>query len=183
MRSASAITNTRTRASKGRSAAWRTTSSRTSATRISCAPRGSTQAMSGCTPDSTRRRVSSGSVGIAGDQRRRELPRRRALAAAGRPMEEVGVRQRGGVAQARLERDAQRGAGPRWRPGPSCHTCSNARHDIRCAPPPPGELPSIRTYRPEVPLGELVICRRNRALKLFALALEPVQLSARERPA
>ena len=83
--------------------------SRTSSTRISCAPRGSTQAMSGCTPDSTRRRVSVGVLGVARDQRRRELPRRRALAAAGGPVEEVGVRQRGRVAQGRLERDARAG--------------------------------------------------------------------------
>ena len=61
MRSASTITNTRLRASNGRIAAWRTTCVRTSSTRISCAPRGSTQVKSGCTPDSTRRSASCGS--------------------------------------------------------------------------------------------------------------------------
>ena len=62
MRSASAITNTRTpRLERAAAPPGARSRSRTSSTRISCAPRGSTQAMSGCTPDSTRRRVSSGS--------------------------------------------------------------------------------------------------------------------------
>ena len=51
MRSASTITNTRRRASNGRSAACCTMRVRTSSTRISCAPRGSTHVRSGCTPD------------------------------------------------------------------------------------------------------------------------------------
>ena len=61
MRSASTITNTRRLDSNGRRAAWRTMRVRTSSTRISCAPRGSIQVRSGCTPDMTRRSASAGS--------------------------------------------------------------------------------------------------------------------------
>ena len=109
MRSASTITNTRRRDSNGRSAAWRTIRVRTSSTRISCAPRGSTHVRSGCTPDSTRRSASAGSSDPAEISAAAKALRGPPLAAAGRPVEEVRVRERGLVAQARLERDARAG--------------------------------------------------------------------------
>ncbi len=65
-----------------------------SATSISAAPEGVTQVRSGCAPRATRSATPSGSRAPSREQRRGERARDCALAGAGGPVEEVGVRGR-----------------------------------------------------------------------------------------
>ena len=124
-------------------------------------------------------RPAPGRVGVrraGGEQLGDERPRRRrACPEPGGAGEEVGVR-RG--SRARPPAPSARPAGPRWRrrgvSGSSVIGRARPPAPAR-APPRASPSPSTTTMRSGVALGELVVGRRDGALQLDALGLEPVR--------
>ena len=179
MRSASTITNTRLRDSNGRSAAWRTM------LRAHVVDQDVVRAARldpGEVGMHARQHAPLGVLGIVragGDQRRRERARRRALAAARGPVEQVGVRERVLVAQRRLQRDA--------RARLVLERLDHARHlqprehvRVHLLGRPRSVDPHVAVG---VALGQLVVGGGDRALQLLALVLEAIAARRRGRAA